>query len=214
MELYKISFPHTMTKKAYIGISSKGAAKRFKEHCASNKKYPIVSAIKKYGKENAIVEVLDTFESYDEMYKAEQIAIANHGTKAPNGFNLTDGGKGAYGLKATEERKRKISAANTGRKATPEQRRKISEANKGRDMSIQVAAMAKAVRGRKKSDSEIQKVIETWTGRKHRPESIKKMSESASKRRASDETKEKMRRAQWHRRGGWCILFLTRAVKL
>lgn len=209
MELYKISFPHFLTRKEYIGISSQGAERRFREHCASKKKYPIVMAIKKYGRENAIVTVLEEFDCYEAMYRAEQLAITEHGTKAPNGYNLTDGGKGTFGLKATDERKAKISRANKGRKATPEQRKRISEANKGRDMSAQVAAMAKANKGRKRSDSEIQRTIEVWTGRKHRDETKRKMSESASKRRASDETKEKMSRSAWLRRGGVIYSFIS-----
>lgn len=158
-------------------------------------------AIKKYGRENAILTVLGEFDCYETMYRAEQLAIIEHGTKAPNGYNLTDGGKGGFGLKASDERKAKISRANKGRKATPEQRKRMSEANKGRDKSVQVVAMAKANKGRKRSDSEIQRMKELWTGRKHSEESKKKMSESASKRRASDETKEKMSRAMRLRHG-------------
>lgn len=195
MELYKISFPKHLTKKEYIGISCKGAKRRFTEHCSSNKQYPIVKAIKKYGKENAILTVLGEFSDYEEMYAAEKIAIDEHGTKSPKGYNLTDGGKGAFGLKASEERKRKISKANKGRVASEETRKKMSEANKGRDMSVQVAAMAKATRGRKRSASEIQATIDAWTGKRHSQESKNKMSISASKRRASRETREKMSEA-------------------
>ena len=195
MQMYKISFPRRLSSKEYIGISSKGAERRFTEHCCSKKKYPIALAIKKYGKENAILEVLGEFDDYEEMYKAEQEAIKKHNTKHPNGYNLTDGGKGAYGCKATEERKRKISEANRGRRHSKETRRKISEANKGRDFSIQVEAMRKATTGRKRSEKEIAATAEFWRGRKHREDSKLKMSVSASMRKASDETKDKMSRS-------------------
>ena len=190
--MYKISFPRNLSDKEYIGISSKGASRRFTEHCCSKNNYPIVLALRKYGRENAILEVIGEFDDYEEMYKAEQIAIKNHGTKAPNGYNLTDGGKGAYGLKATDERKRKISEANKGRVASKETRKKMSDSCKGRDMTIQVEAMAKATRGRKRSKKEIQSTIETWTGRKHKAESIRKMSISASNRIVSEQTKIKI----------------------
>lgn len=192
MELYKISFPPELTEKSYIGISSKGAKRRFQEHCASKKPYPIVMAINKYGREKAILTILGVFDCYDEMYKAEQKAIAQHNTKAPNGFNLTDGGKGAFGLKATDERRAKISSANKGRRATPEQRKRLSESMAGRDMSKQVAAMAEANRGRKMPEQHSQRLRGIWTGRKHSIESRMKMSESAEKRKASDSTRSKM----------------------
>ncbi len=195
MQMYKISFPNNLSSKEYIGISSKGAKRRFAEHCCSKKNYPIVLAIKKYGRENAILEVLGEFDNYDDMYKAEQEAIIKHGTKHPNGYNLTDGGKGAYGCKATEERKRKISEANKGRKLSIEASRKISEASKGRDFSIQIEAMRKAATGRKRSKEERAATAAFWTGRKHREGSKLKMSVSASRRRASDDTKKKMSEA-------------------
>lgn len=195
MQMYKIRFPSHMTRKEYIGISSKGARRRFTEHCSSKKEYPIVMAIKKYGKENAILEVIGEFDDYDEMYKAEKEAIKNHKTKAPNGYNLTDGGKGAYGLPASEERKRKISQANKGKKLSKETRMKISQANKGRDFSVQVKAMADATRGKKKTKKQIEATIKTWTGRKHTESAKLKMSISASKRKASEDTKNKISKA-------------------
>jgi len=192
MEMYKISFPCDLTEKEYIGISSKGAKRRFTEHCASKKKYPIVMALKKYGKDNAILTVLGSFDNYDDMYEAEKSAIIQYNTKAPFGFNLTDGGKGAYGLPASEERKRKISEANKGRKHTKEAREKISKATNGRDYSIQVRAMVKANKVRKMSEKQRLAIADTWIGRKHTEESKIKMSLSASKRKASESTREKM----------------------
>lgn len=188
MQLYKISFP-ALTSKIYIGISSKAAEIRFKEHCCSKKSYPIVRAIKKYGAHNAVLDVLGEFSCFDALYEAEQSAIASHGSKAPNGYNLTDGGKGTFGLPASEERKRKIGAANMGRKASEEARRKMSEHNKTRDFSLQVAAMANSNRGRKRDQEQIEKMRATWIGRKHSEESKQKMSKSASKRKASDQTR-------------------------
>lgn len=194
MQLYKVSFPR-LTEKAYIGICSKGVEKRFAEHCSTNKPYPFSRALRKYGPDNARVEVLASYEDWGSLYEAEKEAIEMHGTRHPNGYNLTDGGPGTFGLKASEERKRKISEANKGRKASPETRKKISEANAGRDFSVQVEAMARAVRGKKRSPEAIAATAQFWTGRKHSEETKKKMSESASKRRASEETRRKMSEA-------------------
>lgn len=191
MQLYKISFPG-LSDKVYIGISSKTAAIRFKDHCASRKSYPIAQAIRKYGAHNAVLEVLGDFDCFDALYAAEQAAIVMYGSKAPNGYNLTDGGRGTYGLPASDERKRKIGAANRGRKLSDEHRKKISEHNRTRDLSAQVAAMAESNRGRKRTPEQVEKIRAVWIGRKHSEASKQKMSESASKRRASDETRRAM----------------------
>ncbi len=211
MELYKISFPLHSPGKSYIGISSKGASARFKEHCASKKSYPIVQAIRKYGANNAVLEVLGRFDCFDALYAAEQAAIASHGSKSPNGYNLTDGGKGTFGLAASEERKRKISDANKGRKMPIEQRKKISEHNKTRDLSVQVAAMAAANRGVKRSKEFGEKVRQRNIGRKVTDETREKMSASASKRRASEETKRRMSESIKKSRGDKSFWFISPA---
>lgn len=194
MDLYKISFPG-LTDKAYIGICSKGVAKRFAEHCSTRKQYPFARALRKYGPSNALVEVLETHDDWASLYQAEQTAIESHGTRDPRGYNLTDGGPGTFGLKASEERKRKIGDAHRGRKASDETRKKISESNKGRDFSLQVEAMAAATRGKKLSVERVAEMSKIWTGRQHSEESRKKMSESAKKRKASEETRRKMSEA-------------------
>ncbi len=194
MDLYQISFPG-LTSKVYIGISASGAKGRFAEHCASKKKYPIVLALKKYGKENAVLTVLGRFNDWEKLYAGEKKAIAHYGSKAPHGYNLTDGGPGTFGLPASEERKRKISEANRGRKASDETRKKISEANKNRSPSSfknAIAAMAASTRGIKLSPERVEAIRQVWIGRKHSEESKQKMSESAKRRKASDETRKKM----------------------
>lgn len=209
MQLYKISFPPHLSTKVYIGISSKSAAHRFKTHCSSKKDYPISQALRKYGRENAILEVLGDFDNHDVLYAAEQKAIREFGSKAPNGYNLTDGGKGTYGHAATEERKRKISEANKGCKPSTEARHKISESNKQRDLSLQVEAMRLENKGKKLAPEQVQRMREVWIGRKHTEESKRKMSESASKRKASPETRAKMSKSIKAARGGKVFAFLS-----
>lgn len=208
MELYKISFP-LHSNKVYIGISSKSAASRFKEHCSSRKSYPIVMALRKYGAENAHLEVLGKFDSFDNLYSAEQQAISAYNSKSPNGYNLTDGGKGTFGLPASPERRLKIGLANKGRELSEEARRKISESKKGGDFSLQVEAMANANRGVKRSAETVAKMRAVWTGRKHSDESKRKMSESASKRRATESTRKKISEGVRKARGGKIFSFVS-----
>ncbi len=197
MQLYKISFLNGCSSKSYIGISSKSAKQRFIEHCSSKKKYPIVQAIKKYGKENTLLTIIGEFKDWNSLYIAEQLAIIEHNTKIPYGYNLTDGGKGCFGLPASEDRKRKIGEANKGRKISEEQKKIISENNKNRDMSDQVLAMQKSNIGRKRPAHIAELMLKIHTGRK-----------------ASAETKQKQSDAKIGKPSGFCGRKHSVATKL
>lgn len=58
MYLYKISFPEHLTTKCYIGITSGKLNKRFNGHCKSSSDSLISRAIKKHGKNNAVMSVI------------------------------------------------------------------------------------------------------------------------------------------------------------
>lgn len=109
MQLYKISFPAHLTTKCYIGITSKTAQQRFKEHCQKYQNKLIHRAIKKHGKENAIITVLAECDDWELLCLAEQEAIEKFNTKNPNGYNLTDGGEGVYGLVHNEDTRKKLA---------------------------------------------------------------------------------------------------------
>ena len=94
MQLYQLKFPND---KSYIGITSKTAEERFKQHCKlslSKKRYAVHAAIRKYGKENVVLTVLDTVDNWELLCLAEMEAIEKFNTFMPNGYNLTLGGDG------------------------------------------------------------------------------------------------------------------------
>lgn len=67
-------------------------------------------AIKKYGAENFDVEFIPyPGISSEALCEVEKWKIAQLNTKAPNGYNLTDGGDGTIGYKHTEKTKQQIS---------------------------------------------------------------------------------------------------------
>ena len=107
-EIYKIT--NNITNKSYIGqtrshrINHKkyrpfGYMGRFKDHiheANSNKKNQskyLNSALLKYGPNNFTCELLKTC-SVTELNTYEQMYIIQYNTKFPNGYNLTNGGKG------------------------------------------------------------------------------------------------------------------------
>ena len=89
--LYKIT--NIVNGKSYIGYSQ-DPKHRFSSHISRAKhdtdNSPIHSAIKKYGKENFILEILEWSENYGQR---EKELIVEHNTRVPNGYNVAEGGE-------------------------------------------------------------------------------------------------------------------------
>jgi hypothetical protein len=154
-ELYRLTFPNGMS---YIGITTGTAETRFSVHFYQRRvrKSPLSSAIKKYGRDDVVVETLAVAE-WNELGDMERDAIARYGTKWPAGYNLTDGGEVPTGL--TELSLAKMSAVhkgNTYRKGIPfteEVKAAMSERRRGRPVHTAEsrAAIGAAARGNKYS---------------------------------------------------------------
>lgn len=85
---------NNINNKLYIGQTSQGYLVRFKQHLKllkSNESQAIHKAIKKYGKENFHVELIETCHSLEELNKKEEFWI-NHYNSFNNGYNLCMGG--------------------------------------------------------------------------------------------------------------------------
>ena len=92
----------------------------------------LLAAVKKYGKENFIREVLCFCKTAEEAFKNEAIFIKEYGTLVPNGYNLNStGGISVPGMKLSNEHKKKLSEAHTGKKCSEETKKKLSESNRG-----------------------------------------------------------------------------------
>lgn len=127
---------NTERGKAYIGCTSKSLEKRRYQHELNSRKdkTQIISlAIRKYGADAFKWEVLAVVKDVEEAKRLEVELIAKFDTKAPHGYNMTDGGDGAFGCKRSEATKEKLRAAAIRRgPMPPEQREKISAAGKKR----------------------------------------------------------------------------------
>lgn len=114
--------------------------RRIKGHKCSKVKRGIDAAIAKYGWEIFTVEVLETC-PVSKLNEREIFFIAVLNTKAPNGYNMTDGGDGG-GSNPSEETRAKISANHAdvsgknnpfyGKHHTEETCAKMSLAKKGK----------------------------------------------------------------------------------
>lgn len=140
-EIYRIVFP---SGKSYIGqvllLYGKnkkiyGSKARFREHVHDSKKENggncrlLNYALRKYGKENTVLEVLTTVK-IEEMTRYEDYFMNQYNSMAPNGYNLKSGGRcGHYSPEMIANRKyiKGESHHNYGKKLSKEHREKISK---------------------------------------------------------------------------------------
>lgn len=85
-KLYKLNFPNG---KCYVGITKRTVEKRFDQHYFS--KYPVGEAIRKYGKSNVTIQILD--EGTEDYVKSEESRIVNQNwVDSRENYNLALGG--------------------------------------------------------------------------------------------------------------------------
>jgi hypothetical protein len=121
--LYKTT--NTITGKIYIGAHS--TANLNDDYFGSGKQ--IKDAIKKYGKQVFIREILDHFDTRDEAFAQESKIVTEDFIKESNNYNMCPGGLGAT-IKTTDYRQ-KVSAKLKGRKFSDEHSKNKSLAQTG-----------------------------------------------------------------------------------
>lgn len=166
MDIYTIyKSTNKINEKSYIGFS-KDFNKRINEHLKSvgKSKSAFHSAIKKYGVDNFVWEIIyQSKDYYHTKNIMEKYFIIEYNTHIDNGngYNMTLGGDGlSYPSLKTREKIGNSSKLRTGRVCSPETRKKISIANSNRVMS----------------EEQKQLLREINTGKKHSEETIRKKS--------------------------------------
>jgi group I intron endonuclease len=160
---------NTVTMKGYVGFTGRTFERRFEQHKKSARNgstWLLHASMRKHGVENFRVYHLSTVADRAAAVALETRFIVDYATRAPLGYNMTDGGDGATGYRHTEEWKTELGRRGRGRKCSPEQ----------------VAAMSTRMLGWVPSDETRQRMGESQRGRKHSSETIQKMSESAVRR--------------------------------
>lgn len=125
-------YVHTSpSNKVYVGKSrNKNLNNRWGKNGIGYKDSPIFwNAIQKYGWDSFRHEILKEGLTKYQANQLEQDLISKY-KNLDQSYNIAKGGEGGHG-KTTEETKRKISIANTGRKRTVEQKQKQSRFCKG-----------------------------------------------------------------------------------
>src|ERR1700686_2320173 len=133
-KFYVYQLKNKLNNKLYIG-ESKDPYKRLIRHksIANCKKgYIIHAAIRKYGIENFDFSILYSFETKQEALNKEKELIKEFKSNQKKfGYNITEGGEGCSRGPLSEEHKRKISVALTGRIKSEATRQKLREARLG-----------------------------------------------------------------------------------
>jgi len=113
MIIYKIK--NKVNGKIYIGQTIRNLNKRIGFHLIA--KSLVGNALRKYALQCFDVSVIDFADTKAMLDEKEKEYIRLYNCKAPNGYNLTDGGDGitgAIGIKHSEEWNRKISNSLMG----------------------------------------------------------------------------------------------------
>jgi group I intron endonuclease len=154
------------------------------------KKQALAYAICKYGPDNFKIEPIAIVDSkgYLDFYEILFIDLFN--TKAPFGYNLTEGGEGTVGWRPSPEQLKVWSSSHIGKKLpnklkgiprTKETREKISASSKGNANRL----------GQKNSEEHNHKISIANMGYKPTKETLIKISNALTGRKLSDEHKKK-----------------------
>lgn len=174
--IYTITNPNG---RVYVGktcnITERMRAYRCEKSTVSQ---PLVHrSFKKYGFENHVFKVIDTFSSNNSYCNGKELfwirTYMSNRNKYPEqkGMNLTDGGDGTSGFKKSDEEKAAMVLRYTGRKTSEYQKIKASEIHKGNKYNL----------GRKLSDETKMKISLSNKGRKLKGNALQKSRNSQLK---------------------------------
>lgn len=199
--------------KNYIGQTVKTLKERKSGHVRKSEhgsKYCFHNAIKKYGVETFVWEIICSCQSKDEADVREREFIKVFNAKVPSGYNMTDGGEGTVGCHPSEETRIKASVAQKmfiqrtgkvnflGMKHTPESRAKISAAQTGKKRGPfsdeHKEKIRRALAGRTISEEQKIKIRNALTGYKHSSESRANNSKGHKGLKRSSEIRENMKK--------------------
>lgn len=166
--------------KSYVGITVQSLAQRWSGHVHDAKRLSNCKfhrALNKYGAGDFEIVELFCYGSREDAASAEIELIAALDL-CDTGYNISIGGDApSLSRPASEERKRKVSAALSGKKKSLEHNRKVGDALRGKPKSAaHRAALSKAQTGLKRSAAHCAASARGHTGLRHTNEAKAKVS--------------------------------------
>ena len=113
MIIYKVH--NKLNGKIYIGQTKTNINQRVYEHLKIGGSPLFHKALKKYGVKSFELSIIDISDSIQELKEKEKYWIKFYNCKAPNGYNLTDGGDGIVGYIYSKEVLKKMSESHIGK---------------------------------------------------------------------------------------------------
>ena len=119
------------------------------------------------GADNFHIEALCCARSWADICTAETILIKQWGTRAPNGYNLSDGGAGAFGVKKSPEAIERSASKHRGKPCHPNTRAASIRTHLGVPKSAEHRArIAAGKRGKVRSEETKAKIRVYWAARR------------------------------------------------
>lgn len=203
--------PNLINGKKYVGQATNLKKRQNDWKCLSQPYAgPAINAARaKYGIDAFDFEILKECDDKELDYW-EKYYIKELNTKAPYGYNLTDGGEGMTGYTHSEETIKKISEIQKGKNNSfygkhhsEEQKKKISEANKGKTPWNKGKTNIFSEETKKKMSDAQKGEKNNMYGKNHTDEAKKKMSDAKKGEKSyiygkhlSEETKNKISKAK------------------
>jgi group I intron endonuclease len=171
---------NTTNGKPYVGATTATWKRRWSFHrlCArQGDKRPLYDAIRADGPVAFSMEVLAHTNTQKQLDEMEIVWIFLMDSKVPNGYNMTEGGKGHLGFHPSEETRKRLCAAQHNHPVSNATRRKISHAAKRRyqEHPEYRLAVSKVHKGKIISPEQRQNMRDSQLGRKHTEADLKKM---------------------------------------
>ncbi len=159
----------SVTGRRYIGITSRTLRQRWHEHLydsRTKKRMAICRAIAKYGAHNFRIEALCCARSWKDICAVESILIAQWDTRKPNGYNVSAGGEGPFGVKRSPDSVERSAAKHRGKPCHPNTVA-AGKAQAGRPKSAtHCANIATGRRGRRRDEATKAKLRAYWAARR------------------------------------------------
>jgi len=155
----------------YIGITGRSLKQRWVEHIHDARKRPkanvLFRAIEKHGADNFTMASICCAKSWADICVIESLLIAQHGTLAPNGYNLTLGGEGRFGYRPSKESVERSAAKHRGLPCHENTRAASSAFHSGRPKSVEHRTkIALSKKGKARSKATREKLRIYWANRR------------------------------------------------
>ena len=193
---------NTANNKVYIG-SAVNIDKRWKEHkhlLKEGKHHSphLQSAWNKYGKQTFKFDIIEEVSNPEHLLAYEQVYLDYYKSyEDDKGNNIYKVAGSPFGMKHTEETRRKISEANKGHIVSEETKKKIGEANSGRKLTEEHKDKIRKINiGKKHTEETKRKMSEAGKGKTFSEETRRKLSEAGKGKTFSEEAKRKMSEAK------------------